>query len=174
MSKHPHPQDHPHDHPQDHPQPAAGRGLRLAVVETPPSAGLLRDPVCGMTVKSDSPYQAQHAGQRLRFCSQHCLDRFGAEPHKYLSARHADHAPAAAPDAGARVNINAAGVDELVRLPGIGPKLAQAIVEYRSDSPFQRAEDLRNVKGVGDKLFEKLKDRITVGEAGASSPGRGS
>lgn len=67
-----------------------------------PPAAPDRDPVCGMTVKPDSPYQAQHAGQRLRFCSQHCLDRFGAEPHKYLSAQHTDHAPAAAaPDAAA-------------------------------------------------------------------------
>ena len=80
--------------------------------------------------------------------------------------------PAAA-DAGARVNINSASVDDLVRLPGIGPKLAQAIVDYRSAAPFEHAEDLRKVKGVGDKLYERLKDRITVGEAHTSRAGRG-
>ena len=45
-----------------------------------------RDPVCGMTVNSDSPYQANHDGQRLHFCSKHCLDKFNAEPRQYLPA----------------------------------------------------------------------------------------
>ena len=44
-----------------------------------------RDPVCGMTVKPDSLYQTSHDGQPLRFCSQHCLDKFSAEPRRYLA-----------------------------------------------------------------------------------------
>ena len=83
-------------------------------------------------------------------------------------------AGAAPADAGERIDINAASVEELIRLPGIGPKLAEAIVEYRAAEPFEHAEDLRKVKGVGDKLFERLKDRITVGEARVSPAGRGS
>ena len=77
----------------------------LPVPPSPTSpAAADRDPVCGMAVKPDSPYQANHAGQRLRFCSSHCLERFGAEPHKYLPAQHTDHA---APDAAAAAAVAA-------------------------------------------------------------------
>jgi len=79
-------------------------------------------------------------------------------------------APAAA---GARVDINSAGADELAKLPGVGPAKARAIIEYRSEAPFQKPEDLRKVKGIGDKLYDRLKDQITVGP-GATPKGRGS
>ena len=79
-------------------------------------------------------------------------------------------APAAA---GARVDINSAGADELAKLPGIGPAKARAIIEYRSEAPFQKPEDLRKVKGIGDKLYDRLKDQITV-EPAATPKGRGS
>ncbi len=68
-------------------------------------------------------------------------------------------APAAA---SARVDINSASAEELAKLPGIGPAKARAIVEYRTEAPFQKPEDLRKVKGVGDKLYNQLKDQITV------------
>ena len=42
------------------------------------------DPVCGMTVKADSPHQATHAGQDYRFCSAGCRTKFLAEPARYL------------------------------------------------------------------------------------------
>ena len=71
-------------------------------------------------------------------------------------------AGAAPADASARVNVNAATADELARLPGIGPSLARAIVEHRTEAPFQKPEDLRRVKGIGDKLYERLKDRINA------------
>ena len=44
-----------------------------------------KDPVCGMAVKPDSPHQSQHAGNTYRFCSANCLDKFKAEPQRYLS-----------------------------------------------------------------------------------------
>jgi competence protein ComEA len=78
------------------------------------------------------------------------------------------------PEAGHRVNLNTASVDELVKLPGIGPKLAEAIVEQRSHEPFAHAEDVRKVKGIGDKLYDRIKDQVTVGEAPAAPKGRGS
>ena len=81
---------------------------------------------------------------------------------------------AGGPDAAAsRVDINSASVDELARLPGIGPAKAQAIVSHRSADPFRKPEDLRNVKGIGDKLYEQLKDQITVGGPAAGSSDRG-
>jgi competence protein ComEA len=73
---------------------------------------------------------------------------------------------------GGRIDINAASSAELATLPGIGPSKAQAIVEHRAKAPFATADDLRKVKGIGDKLFETLRDRIMVGDAPASS-GRG-
>ena len=79
---------------------------------------------------------------------------------------------AAGTEAG-RVDLNTASVEELARLPGIGPAKAQAIVEYRSDEPFRKAEDLRKVKGIGDKLYEQLKDQITVGGSAQGSSDRG-
>jgi competence protein ComEA len=73
---------------------------------------------------------------------------------------------------GGRVDINAASSEELATLPGIGPSKAQAIVEHRAKAPFANTDDLRKVKGIGDKLYESLRERITVGDAPASS-GRG-
>ena len=75
---------------------------------------------------------------------------------------------------GARVNLNSASAEELAQLPGIGPAKARAIVEHRAGEPFRRPEDLRKVKGIGDKLYESLKDQIMVGDPGAAPKGRGS
>ena len=69
-----------------------------------------------------------------------------------------------APSSGEKVNINTAAVDELQTLPGIGKAYAERIVEYRQkNGPFKKVEDLMNVKGIGEKSFERLKDRITIG-----------
>jgi competence protein ComEA len=70
-----------------------------------------------------------------------------------------------------RVDLNTASAEELAQLPGIGPAKAQAIVEYRSEAPFRRPDDLRKVKGIGDKLYERIKDQITVGDT--APKGRG-
>lgn len=62
-----------------------------------------------------------------------------------------------------RVNLNAATLDELVALPGIGPALAQRILDYRAQhGAFKSIEELKNVKGIGDAIFDELKERITV------------
>jgi len=56
-----------------------------------------------------------------------------------------------------RISINDAGLDDLEDLPGIGPALANRIVEYRNaNGRFEKLEDLRKVKGVGPKLFRKI------------------
>ena len=43
----------------------------------------VHDPVCGMEVAGDAPLRVTHAGQDYRFCSQHCLERFEADPERY-------------------------------------------------------------------------------------------
>lgn len=64
---------------------------------------------------------------------------------------------------GQKVNINTASAGELETLPGIGPTLAQRIVDYRqSAGSFQRPEDIKKVKGIGDGIFAQIKDLITV------------
>lgn len=62
------------------------------------------------------------------------------------------------------VNINTAQADELATLlSGVGLKKAQAIVKYRDENgPFQRVEDLAQVKGIGDSLVDKNRTRIQL------------
>ena len=62
-----------------------------------------------------------------------------------------------------KVNINTASAEELAQLKGVGPEYAERIVEYRAKhGPFQKAEDILNVSGIGPKTFEDNKDLITV------------
>lgn len=73
-------------------------------------------------------------------------------------------APAVSNTASGLLNINTASAQELEALPGIGPALAQSIVSYRNEhGPFQSIDDLKNVPGIGDARFERLKGLITVG-----------
>jgi competence protein ComEA len=66
----------------------------------------------------------------------------------------------------AKVNINTASVEQLTTLPGVGPKLAARIVEYRQKSgTFRSTQELINVKGVGEKNFAKIEAWLSVGEA---------
>lgn len=61
------------------------------------------------------------------------------------------------------VNINLATEAELDALPGIGPAKANAIIAYRTEhGPFQTIEQIMEVKGIGPKMFAKMKDRITI------------
>jgi competence protein ComEA len=78
-------------------------------------------------------------------------------------------APALPAAEGGAVNLNTATEEELVALPGIGPSKAKAIIEYRSAHPFQSVEELKNVRGIGDHMFQSLKDKIQVGAAAASA-----
>jgi competence protein ComEA len=62
-----------------------------------------------------------------------------------------------------KVNINNATLEELTSLNGIGDKVAAKIIAFRkANGPFQKPEDLMMVKGIGQKLFDKNKDRIVV------------
>lgn len=62
-----------------------------------------------------------------------------------------------------KVNLNTASQSDLQQLPGIGPAIANRIVEYRARyGSFQRTSDLMNVKGIGPRTYEKLRSRITL------------
>jgi competence protein ComEA len=77
----------------------------------------------------------------------------------------ASRAPKTAATAAAPVDLNTATAAQIATLPGVGPKAAQRIVEYRDkNGGFKKIEELMNVKGIGEKSFLKLKPLITVGE----------
>jgi len=63
----------------------------------------------------------------------------------------------------APVDINTDGFKDLIKLPGIGPSLAERIIEYRQvNGKFSSVEELKKVKGIGDKKLEKLKKHVMV------------
>lgn len=62
-----------------------------------------------------------------------------------------------------KVNLNSASASQLDSLPGIGTTYAQRIIDYRNaNGGFKSIEEIKNVKGIGDATFAKLKDLITV------------
>ncbi len=69
----------------------------------------------------------------------------------------------------AQVNINTATAQELQTLNGIGPSKAAAIVEYRNaNGPFKSPEDIKNVRGIGNGIYQKISSEITVGNGQAA------
>ena len=80
-----------------------------------------------------------------------------------LSAQSKTPAPKTAATAAAPVNLNTATAEQLATIPGVGPKMAERIIDYRQkNGGFKKVEDLMNVSGVGEKSFLKMKPLITV------------
>jgi len=83
--------------------------------------------------------------------------------------------PAAKADARASkaalvVNVNTASATELEQLPGVGPRVAARIVDYRTKKgPFRKLEELMNVQGIGEKSFLKLRSQLTIAGTPASA-----
>lgn len=74
------------------------------------------------------------------------------------------HAQAVQKASEKKVNINTASLTELQELPRIGEKVAQRIIDFRkANGKFKRIEDIMKVQGIGEKVFQQIKDRITVG-----------
>lgn len=61
-----------------------------------------------------------------------------------------------------KVNINNASLEELSSLTGIGEGKAKKIIEYREKNKFEKIEDIKNVSGIGNSLYEKIKENIEV------------
>jgi competence protein ComEA len=86
--------------------------------------------------------------------------------HPAVAAAKVKEGAVAAAGASAAVNINTASAEELNSLPGIGPALAKRIVDYRREhGPFAQVDDLLAVKGIGPKMLDKIRDRLSVGVA---------
>ncbi|KZZ85998.1 MULTISPECIES: helix-hairpin-helix domain-containing protein [Bacillaceae] len=81
-----------------------------------------------------------------------------AEPSQGIGTAHGN----ASPDS-KKVNLNTAALEDLQTLPGIGPSKAEAILAYRDENgKFKSEDELKEVSGIGDKTYEKLKDLIQV------------
>jgi competence protein ComEA len=64
------------------------------------------------------------------------------------------------------INLNSASAEQLASLPGVGEKLAARIVEYRTkQGPFKSTQELMNVKGVGEKNFQRIQAHLTVAQS---------
>lgn len=73
-------------------------------------------------------------------------------------------APAKVPPA--PVDLNSATATELMQLPRVGPRTAARILAYRkANGPFQRPEEIMNIKGIGEKAFLRLRPHLRAGEA---------
>jgi comEA protein len=70
---------------------------------------------------------------------------------------------ASTPASTEKINLNSATVEQLESLPGVGPAMAKTIVEHRTKvGKFNRIEEIMKVKGIGEKKFQKIKDRLTI------------
>ena len=91
--------------------------------------------------------------------SQSC----GVSQSNLTSGQNPSGSNGAIPSENAKVNLNLASQTELETLPGIGPAMATAIISYRTKSgTFNSVNDLRKVKGIGDKKFADLKDLVST------------
>ena len=61
-----------------------------------------------------------------------------------------------------KININIASKEELETIPGIGSSKAESIINYRNKTAFKTIDDIKNVDGIGESLFENIKENITV------------
>ena len=79
-------------------------------------------------------------------------------------AQRATKPPVAATAASTEVvNLNTATAAQIALLPGIGPKTADLVVQYRQkNGPFKKIEEIMNVRGIGEKSFLRIKDRLSV------------
>ena len=84
--------------------------------------------------------------------------------HHEAAEKAAEAADEKMPEAAGPIDINTTDAGALQTLPGIGKTKAAAIIAHReANGPFTTVDDLKNVKGIGEKTLEELKEQITVG-----------
>ena len=65
--------------------------------------------------------------------------------------------------AASKINLNSATAEQLMSIPGIGPATAKLIIEHRTKAgKFSRVEEIMNIRGIGEKKFEQIKNLLTV------------
>lgn len=108
-------------------------------------------------------------GSRLEIPTSEEIGTEEAEHHYYTLGKEKGAAPdggdaaGGADTSGEFVNINTADIDGLCRLPGVGEGRAKAIIEYRDkQGGFQRKEDIMQVSGIGEKMYARMEEYLTV------------
>lgn len=119
------------------------------------------DAAGGFTQDADRDYinQAQVLcdGEQLRIPSEEETQKLS----ETAASADADDSAEGRAESGGRININTASAQELTALTGIGPTRAAQIIEYReAHGGFESAEDIMNVSGIGEKMYDKIKDQI--------------
>lgn len=117
---------------------------------------------------------ASAADEALRFSAEAAdtlSDGKGTELREQVATQLAEEDRRAKPlDPGERLNPNRASAEELDRLPGVGPGMADRIVEFRSrEGPFRYVDDLAAVQGIGPRLVERIRESVTLGDRPAAS-----
>lgn len=149
------------------PTPAPLRVYVCGAVQAPdvyllPPGSLVRDAVRAAGGPApDANLERINLARELQDQQQIYVPRRGEEtPVPVIS----EGAPTRTASAQPLININTATVEELQKLPRVGPALAQRIVAYREMyGPFQTPEDLMQVPGIGEGIFAAIRDYITVG-----------
>ncbi len=99
------------------------------------------------------------AGLLLVIAGTHPLSRLDAAPLDQSSAGQQSNAVE-------RVDLNAADRPALEALPGIGPRTAELIIEYRNETGgFKKVEELMNIRGIGERTFLRLRELVRIGDA---------
>lgn len=132
-----------HEHTHDHHEPAEQK--------TNPADGAVRDPVCGMTVRPDSPHKLTHGGQNYGFCSARCLEKFRTDPEKFLGEPKAEtpRTPqaAGAPVPAVRTEFTCPMHPEIVRdAPGSCPICGMALEPRTVAAEDEESAELKDMR----------------------------
>lgn len=113
--------------------------------------------------KANADLEVLNPAQRLKDGQKIIVPYKAEDPLQLADESVADVNPVSQVGSG-RININTGGVSELDNIPGIGPVLAQRIVEFREQNGlFSSTEEIQNVSGIGAKTYENMASYITVG-----------
>ncbi|NLI92417.1 MAG: helix-hairpin-helix domain-containing protein [Peptococcaceae bacterium] len=128
----------------------------------------LEDALKKAGLRTDADIEALNPAQKLKDGQKIIVpSKLPAENGQTGSTGSASPSSASLSSAGvnsSRVNINTAGAGELDSIPGIGPAIAQRIIDYRmKNGLFSSPEEIQNVSGIGPKTYEKMAPYITVG-----------
>ncbi len=112
---------------------------------------------------SEADLSRLNLAKRVNDGDQIIVPKLGEPTAVPASGTSAARATSSSTPAPSKININTATAEQLDKLPGIGPSLAQRIVDYRNaNGPFQRIEDLMKVRGIGQAQFDAIKNLIVV------------
>ncbi|HLN32306.1 MAG TPA: helix-hairpin-helix domain-containing protein [Gemmataceae bacterium] len=147
--------------------PGIGNGLAERIVEYRQEHGIFRNVNELTGVKGIGPTTIETVRPWVR------VEAIGADQGqdeaKAMDRRGSSRRPGSRPSSSSKeaslkgpIDINRATAEELQRLPGIGPKMSQRIIEERQKGPFQSVSDLKRVQGIGPKTLERLRPHVVV------------